>query len=515
MNLIAREIFNWKQTFLTVENTFIGGVSSAIYTPQLLANKILIDVSRITAFSIVGSDIKCKITGSYVLPSSCWNVNFLITYYHDGGLITDLGNECFREAKNINEVYFEGIINLTGYQVFAVSYKHGVKRVSLPNCVSISYQAFYSEYNPISMVYIPKCTNLGADAGYNQVFRGSILSNIVIYAHPSLQTKNAGAMDGDLSFRNITGSSIRFVANDTIPNSINNLSSGTIYSTAVQLNFSVPISTNGIDFYECYANDVLMNTIKASGEYIVGLLALTNYELSVFAVDMFKNKSLISNKISVTTNNQSAVPLNNLRSYYKLNETSGVIANDSFGTEHLTNTGVSIGQSGKFGNCYKATAHGQKLETNSATPITGNWSINYWTYLTANAATYSSPMEFGVWTATGFGIWMEGGGSPTIRYGASYSINTGGMNSFTANEWVMVTATYDGANIKSYINGVLVKTYPYTTNPIGSTLKTMFSRSNNTVTSYLGSISNACHYIGALTQNEIDRHYSKGNGITL
>lgn len=64
MNQIAWQIFGGSKS---KANTFIGGVASTITTAGALATKLGIASNRITNFKIVGSDIECSISGSYVL----------------------------------------------------------------------------------------------------------------------------------------------------------------------------------------------------------------------------------------------------------------------------------------------------------------------------------------------------------------------------------------------------------------------------------------------------------------
>ena len=70
-----------------------------------------------------------------------------------------------------------------------------------------------------------------------------------------MQTINSGGVEGDLAlFDSLGTNSVVYVTNFTPPNPVINLSAGTIYNTAVQLNFTPPTSVNGVDFYEVYLN---------------------------------------------------------------------------------------------------------------------------------------------------------------------------------------------------------------------------------------------------------------------
>ncbi len=78
----------------------------------------------------------------------------------------------------------------------------------------------------------------------------------------------------------------------------------------------------------------------------------------------------------------------------------------------------------------------------------------------------------------------------------------------------MVTVTYNGSNVKTYINSILKRT-DAKTGTIGSTsLIRMFSRQENDGT-FVGKIDEVAIYNIALTQTEIDLLYNSGNAITL
>lgn len=271
-NLVTREIFGNRNT--KGWNTFIGGVSSTISTSAQLATKLGISNNRIRNFVVVGSDIKCKITGgNYVIPQfdQFFDTSGIITYYRDlDGLVSGLGNLAFYNTT-IAEVY-------------------------TPNATSIGTAAFDQNIafsNNLKILYAPRCTSIGNTVLNNNVFRSGNLGGGKIYVDPSLQTINSGGVEGDIAYL-ATGNTIRYVTNFTPPNPITSLTTGTITSTSVQLNFTNPTgSTNAYDFCEIYKKDINGNWLYiseiASGDIVSGLTTGTTYDFKIVARDIFYN----------------------------------------------------------------------------------------------------------------------------------------------------------------------------------------------------------------------------------
>jgi len=288
----------------TSTNTEIGGVAATISTPALLATKLGISVGNISNFSIVGSDIKCKITGSYAIPSGAFaNAGNGCTYYTDSDyLVNNVELTAFYDSNSFanNTVDFQNAVSVGGdafSRCLAIKYL-------LKNTTTIGSAGFAMLANTAvcDYYYLPACTVLGASVGNNNVFL-NIKQGAKIYCHPSLATNNGGMPDGDISAAATAGAIIRYVSNYTAPSPVTTLAAGTIYNTAIQLNFTAPGSTNAIDFYECYANGVFKSRVTGSGQFISGLVQNTNYNISVYAVDVFYNKSLVSNTVNATTTN--------------------------------------------------------------------------------------------------------------------------------------------------------------------------------------------------------------------
>ncbi|MHC0441621.1 fibronectin type III domain-containing protein [Flavobacterium sp. 3-210] len=289
-------------------NTYIGGVASVLNSASAVAAALSVSVSRIQNFLIVGSNIQFKMVGTYSLsfvPATGALLRPLLTYYQDNdGLVLNITSSCFAVYTKIIRLYFPGIITQTGTNVHQdIATVHILE---LPNCISLPANFLGNWQTPVGggtkVLVAPKCTNWGATKLDNNVVGGNARIRMKAYAPISEQTSNAGAPEGDLSgIAGSTSSSVVYVPNYIKPNAIIDLTAGIITSTTIQLNFTVPSSTNTLDFYEVYLNSVYKGKITASGQNVTGLTTGSLYKIEVYAVDVYYNKSLISNIISVTT----------------------------------------------------------------------------------------------------------------------------------------------------------------------------------------------------------------------
>lgn len=292
-------------------NTEIHGVSSNINTPSLLAAKFKtyptgesFSASNIFNFIVEGNNIKCYVDSDYQLATNAFDSNTSIINYYDyyGKLIRLAGNSCFYNTPKLKNVF-------------------------LPGCVSIGDSGInHFVLTNLDYLYIPACTVLGSSSADNTQLSGNYTIK-KIYANSYLATNNSGNPDGDLLTAISKGSSVRYVSSFTSPNPVIDLSSGDIYANSIQLNFTAPIGTNTIDFYEIYVNGVFKNIINESGGEVYNLSPNTAYSISIKAVDIFYNKSVLSNFISVSTNS-TTTPLrlkqttffnpSDLRIYYEM-----------------------------------------------------------------------------------------------------------------------------------------------------------------------------------------------------
>lgn len=502
MNLVTREIFGGKPS----GRTYIGGVSATISTPALLATRLGISTSRISNFTIIGSDIQCRIIGSYNLQGFDFN-GVPCTYYKDPDyLVTSLGYWAFYNTYNFNgyDVDFQNCLSIDTRGLSRVN----ANRFLLKNVTNVADFAFANS-EVANVFYIPNCTSLGTSVLSNNVFvtnsGGSFTTNPVFYVHPSLATNNGGSPDGDIAYVLTKGGTVRYVTNFDIPNPVTTLASGTIYNTAIQLNFTAPTgSTNAIDYYECYANGVYKNNITASGGYITGLTPSTSYTVTLIAVDIFYNKSVVSNSVTQSTLVISWDITTGLVSYYKLDSNS----NDNYGSNNGTDTSITY-ISGKVNNAgsYNGTTS-KSIIGNPANLRLSTGTISCWVKTSGAGSSYRC--VFGKINA--YAMYLNNNVLVLYDWGGAAERSTG-IN-LADNLWHHLVLVFDtGTNQdKVYVDGALILTTTMT--EVNQTDNVCIG-SNNSVQNFNGIIDEASIYNIKLTQTEIDLIYNSGNGITL
>jgi hypothetical protein len=509
----------------------IGGVSSTINTAALLADKMLnypsgtaFSPSNILNFTIVGANIQCFVNANYKIKDNAYANNLSITYYNDYGSCIETGLQSFLVGSGVTmvlkKVYLKNAITI-GLGCFTGNGFSSVEEIILPNAIQLANSCF-ANAESFKSIYIPRVTNIGDTVLSNDVFSFSN-KGFKVYAKPSMSTINSGGVEGDLAYAiNTLNASVIYVTNFTIPQPVTTLLTGTIYSTAIQLNFTAPTgSSNAIDYYECYADGIIKNNITASGQYITGLTANTSFQITIVAVDVFYNKSVVSNSVSTVTNNTSAFPLTNLVSYYKLDSNSI----DSYGTNNGVGTAVAYGI-GKVGNAAVFNGTSSKISSVSASfDIFGNSKFSYSFWVKPSAMPASNRFanlvtiqESNTAATRDKSIRLYQNGRVSF-YGFDGAVKEAFSASalISINNWYLIIGVYDGTNLNLYLNNALVasiscsSTFNFT-NPM--LVLSQFASSGTDVY-YNGMIDEFSFYNNELNIPQRELIYNNGNGITL
>lgn len=290
---------------VNLANTIIGGVASLIYTPALLAQKIFaginggnLSVNDIKSFAIIGNDIEFSVEKDFYIGGFSTDVfpAIVTKLIHTGVFLKGINTLGLTNQVNITVLDIPSTVVLGSQSLQGLR----IRTYNLPNCTSLLGQFHFNFGGDTDIVYIPKCINFGANTVNSGIF-GNQIAEAKIYVHPSMLTVNRGNLEGDLQQAQSSGATIVSVTNFTKPNPVTNLSTGLIKSTEIQLNFTEPSSANAIDFYEVYVNGILNNRIKGSGGLAINLKMSTLHNIEIYAVDIFYNKSLVSNLLTLST----------------------------------------------------------------------------------------------------------------------------------------------------------------------------------------------------------------------
>lgn len=204
-----------------------------------------------------------------------------------------------------------------------------------------------------------------------------------------------------------------------------------------------------------------------------------------------------------------------LVTYQKL-EANG---NGESGGLNFSATSVSFGSGGKIGNRAQFGTSGNKLAVTSSSLNLSQYTINMWIKGNWTGATrevvYSRGNTWG--NGQGVNIFLSDGGSFSVHQGGSYGSGNKMINSnitglLTTGNWHMLTLTYDGTNLRGYINGNLVGTVSSGYN--SSTAESRLGLRGDGSDYYRGEMDEVGFWNRALSNSEITELYNGGAGLT-
>lgn len=314
MNPVQLYEYGKNNALAIVPNTYIGGLSSTYPTKASLAIKLGILESDIPYYNTNGENIEAIIISNYSIAQYAFQNNLSLTHWLDNeNKCTYLGGTCFYNTENLKRVKLNGVLTGNGYcfaeqesllyleltEMTIVDNLDGggskgsrfiddssIEVAIFPKLYEVKIFTFYHDGSSKKRqlyVYLPALRILGTSTGNNTIFNG-VRAGAKYYFDPFLQTSNAGAEEADITNLRNQGATVVYILNYTAPSNVTDLShSGGI------LSFTPPLSTNALDKYMVFVNDLYKAIINGSGSLVAGLVSGDKVRIVPF--DIYFNRS--------------------------------------------------------------------------------------------------------------------------------------------------------------------------------------------------------------------------------
>ena len=186
------------------------------------------------------------------------------------------------------------------------------------------------------------------------------------------------------------------------------------------------------------------------------------------------NQLTTSSEVSVTVSNSGPPPPTGLVAAYGFEETSGTTANDSSTAKNNgTINGPVSSTGGKFGRALSFDGTNDRVDVPDAASLdlTTGMTLEAWVKPTSNVGWRTVIMkERG--TDLLYALYSSNGSKPRTENFTTVENTAAGTTALPLNAWSHVASTYDGTNLRFYLNGALIATkattgaMPNTANPL-------------------------------------------------
>jgi chitodextrinase len=263
---------------------------------------------------------------------------------------------------------------------------------------------------------------------------------------------------------------------DTVPPTApTNLVAGGATSTQIPLSWTPSTDDAAVAGYHVFrcqgtscANfaQITSNLVLATNYTDTGLTAGTTYRYKVIAVDGANNVSDDSNLISATTQTLPSVSAF-LMAAWNFNEGAGTTAADFTANGNTATLSGTTWTAGKYGGglSFGGTSSHLSIANSSSLNISGSeMTISLW--MNPLAPSNSDTVVIGKFWNTSwtdpyyqYGLEMASGNRPALVIGTTSGYRSAVMSSAVPyGQWTHVSVTFNGTQVKFYINGVLTDT---------------------------------------------------------
>lgn len=340
---------------------------------------------------------------------------------------------------------------------------------------------------------------IGSSGGFENYFNGK-LDDIRLYGRGLSASEVATLYGGSVS------------PTDTqAPTAPTGLAASSITTGGFTVSWTASTDNVAVSGYDVYRGSTLIgSTTSATTFNVTGLSANTSYAITLKAKDAAGNVSAASSILNVTTTGAGPGDITTgLAMHLKFNEAGGTTAADATGNNNNGNlNNGAVFSTGKIGNAVSLNGSNQYLTVNNSGSLNPTSAITLSVWIKASSLTgnrvifkkqnWSASYELAIY-----------GGQLTFNLNGPGSVSTAAPSTGV---WHLITATYDGAAKKIYVDGSISQA---ASGPIGTNGEAiMIGTSGGWENYFSGLVDDARIYNRALSQTDVQSLYNSGAGVS-
>ncbi len=353
--------------------------------------------------------------------------------------------------------------------------------------------------------------------GGNAVLEVTVAANTGIGNRQSISNLTGGGINRSIII-NQTG-----IPDTQAPSLPTNLTANNTSHNQTELSWNASTDDSGqVSGYHIYQDGQAINSaiVPETNYTVTGLTPETNYEFTVSAIDPAGNESVTSDAVLITT--MVAPPGPEIWSYWRMDEVSGLVANDSSGSRHgnLANMDGSEWTDGIIGGALEFDGEEDFVSLGEINLPNNQFTISTWIY--ANDFT-THPEGRIISKASGSSTnqhqWMlstiQEAGEIRLRFrlnvdGTTHTLvaNSGALS---VNEWIHVAATYDGT-MRLYKDTLLVGEVTHMGDVVSNSDPVAIGNQPQGDRPFAGLIDEVCIFSEAIEVSDLDELYNSGFG---